>query len=266
MNDESQNRKAAPIGGAEPKSTADRVRQIQEMQRAAEALPIAKPQTPVVAKPAATLPSAAVNDLWNVKATQAVAQNPLATKTTAKEAVAFAKAQVEPSALFGAKGSDIEIVGNPWKIISFNESLPVVFEPPRGLENYEAKVPEKAAKTEHGLLFTATLASKDGAEEPRTRSVLVSPQGALVGAECESAFILDRLIKRLPSLPLAKAIGQEKFKVTDGKDSRFEITLAKSGKTFRASNFGLLIPEGQPASRFELVVAQYHLDGFDAAR
>lgn len=262
MSDPSQGRKPTPIGGTPAPSTADRVKQIQDLQRMTEAAPVTKKPTAAPAQP--LMPSAKVDDLWNVQVT-ARTTNPLLHKATPKEQAVFGKAQVEPAALFGTKAGGVEILGNPWKIISFADTLPIVFEPPRDLKEYDARIPEKAVKTEHGLLFQASLAAKDESEPTRTRAVLVSDKGALVGAECESAFILDRLIKRLPSLPLAQAVGGERFKVTDGKNARFQVT-TKSGKVFEASNFGLLIPKGQPPAKYDLVVAHYHLDTFDAAR
>ena len=97
-------RKPAPIGQEVPKTPADRVRLIQEMQRAAEAAPMQQ-QAPVQhAQAAAQAQQVAqpstLGDAFAVKQVNAIAQA-LAAKTTPTEATTYAKLQKSTQALFG---------------------------------------------------------------------------------------------------------------------------------------------------------------------
>ena len=258
---------AAPIGTEAPKSPADRVRMIQELQRMQEAshvqqAPVQHTQAPATAQPLA--PPAGLPDAFAVKQVNAVAQAITAT-TTPAEAAAFAKLQKSTQSLFGGS-DDVEVRGNPWKVISFNDSLPALFDDVKGAT---PKVPEQAVQTEHGALFEVGLTPK-GAEAPtQKRAVLLNAEGKLAGAECKTPQDATRLLTNAKwLLPEAATQADTSWKVSAGVDSAFTLELARGVGKARSTerlpldNFGRLATQGRKS---DLVVASYFLDRFDAA-
>jgi len=261
-------RKPAPIGTEAPKSPADRVRLIQEMQRMQEASQVH--QAPVQHAPAAAqaqqvaAPAAGVPDAFAVKQVNAVAQA-LAARTTPTEAATFGKLQKSTQALFGGS-DDLKVRGNPWKVISFNDAVGALFD---DVKDATPTVPEKAVQTEHGALFEMGLTPK-GAEAPtQKRAVLVNAQGKLAGAECKTPQDATRLLSNAKwLLPEAATRAGTSWKVSAGVDSAFTLELdrgvgkARSTERLSLDNFGRLTTQGRKA---DIVVASYFLDRFDAA-
>lgn len=263
---QNERKPTAPIGTEAPKSPADRVRLIQEMQRMQEAsqvqqAPVQHTQAPATAQPLAT--PAGIPDAFAVKQVNAVAQA-LAAKTTPAEAATFAKLQKSTQALFGGS-NDVEVLGNPWKVISFNDSLPALFD---DVKDATPTVPEKAVQTEHGALFEMGLTPK-GADAPtQKRAVLLNAQGKLAGAECKTPQDATRLLSNAKwLLPEAATKKDTSWKVSAGVDSAFTLELdrgvGKTRSTERLSldNFGRLTTQGRKS---DIVVASYFLDRFDA--
>lgn len=262
-------RKPAPIGQDAPKSPADRVRLIQEMQRMAEAAEVqpmhqAQPLQQAQHTHQAPLATpAGVPDVFGVKQVNAVAQA-LAAKTSPTEAAAYAKAQKSASALFGGS-TDVEVLGNPWKVISFADAVPALFD---DLAGSSTKVPEKAVKTEHGSLFEVGLVPA-GAEKPsQKRAVLVGADGRLAGAECRTPQDAQRLLTNAKwLLPETATRANTSWRVTAGSTSAFTLELergagkVKSTERLGLDNFGRVTTQGRKA---DIVVANYFLDRFDA--
>ncbi|MEW5740779.1 MAG: hypothetical protein AB1938_17760 [Myxococcota bacterium] len=272
----SQNERKAPtpIGQEAPKSPADRVRLIQEMQRAAEAQaarPSAPQQAAQSAQAQAQAPQAQgarVADGFKVAQVNAV-QQALQAKPTSTEVNAYAKAQASAQALFGGS-TDIEVTGNPWKVIPFGDVLPGLFDTDKPLAHYEPVVPEKAVKTSQGLLFELGLKEKGGEGAVQKRAVLVDAQGKLAGAECRTPQQAQELLTSAPWLLPASAAGKDTtWRVTAGQDSAFTLRVDRSsgrGRTTEAlplNNFAR--PADARGKSVDLLVAQYFLDRFDAA-
>lgn len=264
--DQNDNRKTAPVGQEIPKTPADRVRLIQEMQRAADAQPVQQQQQ--IAQQVAVqqqVSQTGVPDAFAVKQINAI-QQALANKTTATEAQTYSKLQQSAGALFGGGSTDIEILGNPWKVIPFGDSLPALFD---DAKDAQAKLPEKAVKTEHGALFEIGLMPK-GAEAPaQKRAVLVNSQGKLAGAECKTPQDVSRLFANAKwLLPDTATRANTSWKVTAGVDSAFTLELergagaVKSTERLALNNFGQLTTQGKKGN---ILVANYFLDRFDAA-
>ena len=263
---QNERKPTAPIGTEAPKSPADRVRLIQEMQRMQEAsqvqqAPVQHTQAPITAQP---LAPSGIPDAFAVKQVNAVAQA-LAAKTTPAEAATFAKLQKSTQALFGGS-NDVEVLGNPWKTISFNDSLPALFD---DVKDATPTVPEKAVKTEHGALFELGLTGK-GTEAPtQKRAVLLNAQGKLAGAECKTPQDATRLLSNAKwLLPEAATKKDTSWTVSAGVDSAFTLELARGAGKARSTerlpldNFGRLATQGRKS---DIVVASYFLDRFDAA-
>jgi hypothetical protein len=265
--DQNDNRKTAPIGQDVPKSPADRVRLIQEMQRMQEAAPLQhdapiQHQAPV--QPAAPLAQPGVSDAFAVKQVNAIAQA-LAAKTTPTEATAYAKLQRSTQALFGGS-TDIEVLGNPWKVIPFGDSLPALFD---DVKDATPNVPEKAVQTEHGALFELGLTPKGSPAPTQKRAVLLNAQGALAGAECRTPQDVARLFTGAKwLLPEGATKKDTTWRVTAGTDSAFTLELergagkVKSTERVGLNNFGQLATNGKKS---DIIVANYFLDRFDAA-
>lgn len=264
------NGKPAPIGQEAPKSPADRVRLIQEMQRAAEAA-AAQPAAPIatpapaaqVMGPKATAMPSAVNDVYGVQKLNAIAEA-LANKTTAKEANAYARAQQSTSSLFGGS-TDVEVLGNPWKVISFNDVFPALFDE---VGEANAKVPEKAVKAEGGALFEVGMQPKGSQTVSAKRAVLVDGQGKLLGAECKTPQDAQRLLQNAQHLlPDSVKRPNTSWKVTAGVNSAFTLEIERGAGKVKASerltldNFGRVTTQGR---RSDIVVANYFLDRFEA--
>jgi hypothetical protein len=261
----------APIGQETPKSPADRVRLIQEMQRAAEAQQ-ARPSAPQAAatqqaQAAPQAQGARVADHFNVKQVNAV-QQALQAKPTTTEVSAYAKAQASTQALFG--GPDIEVTGNPWKVIPFGDVLPGLFDTEQPLANYEPVVPEQAVKTEQGLLFELGLKDKSGEGPVQKRAVLVDAQGRLAGAECRTPQQVQKLLTAAPWLLPSSAAGKDaSWRVAQGQGSAFTLQVDRSsgrGRTTEALPLNNFARAADARGKsVDLLVAQYFLDRFDAS-
>lgn len=263
------------IGQETPRTPADRVRLIQEMQRAAETQQVHAPVTQPTAQATQaqgaqqTAQAQRAPDLFGVKQVNAV-QQALQAKPTSTEVNAYAKAQASAQALFGGS-TDIEVTGNPWKIIPFGDVLPGLFDTDKPLSEYTPVVPEKAVKTEQGLLFEIGL--KDSREESapvQKRAVLVGADGKLAGAECRTPQQAQKLLAAAPWLLPESAAGKDSsWRVTQGQGSAFTLQVDRSsgrGRTTEAlplTNFARLADAR--GKSVDLQVAQYFLDRFDAA-
>lgn len=289
-NDQGQ-KPAAPISPSQAKTPAERARQIQEMQRAMESQ--APQQTNQAAPAAPTQQAHAPETAERVQQAHEVFEAKPATpadqaaKTQPAEVQAYAKAQAPVQALFGPKGGEVEIVGNPWKVIPFGDVLPGLVDLKKPLSDYNVKVPDNAFKLKEGNLFQITLAPKNqgGGEAPIKKPVLVDSNGKLKGAEFTSKDQLQKAVSTLPSFALGlfeAVFGEGVLKdepknmkmseVRVGKKSAFEVTLERKNeltgkwKTEVATlnNFGLKVPASADPKRFDIIVAEYFKDGFTA--
>ncbi|GMU59177.1 MAG: hypothetical protein AMXMBFR34_09400 [Myxococcaceae bacterium] len=269
---QNERKSPTPIGQEAPKSPADRVRLIQELQRAAEAQ-AARPSAPQApAQPAQAQASQQaqgprVADGFKVAQVNQV-QQALQAKPTSTEVNAYAKVQASAQALFGGS-TDIEVTGNPWKVIPFGDVLPGLFDTDKPLAQYEPVVPEKAVKTGQGLLFELGLKEKGGDGAVQKRAVLVDAQGKLAGAECRTPQQAQKLLTAAPWLLPASVGGKDtSWRVTAGQDSAFTLQVDRSngrGRTAEAlplNNFAR--PADARGKSVDLLVAQYFLDRFDA--
>lgn len=267
-----QNKRAAPVKLDERPSTADRVKQMQRLMEAASApatsakptAPVARPQTTAPAKVATVFDVGAVRT-GGTDITPKVASNP----------AVYANVQVDPAKLFGG-GAQLELTGNPWKVISFQTMLPVVFDN-ASKPGAQASVPEKAAKTDQGLLFPVKLTTTG--EKPVTRAVLTNAEGQLTGAECRTSGDVGKLLKGQNSIVdqlFNFAFGADKVlpgkaKIVDVAPSKSggfaDVTVSRNGetKTVSVNNFGKPIPEGVDPRSANVIVAKYFSDSFDAA-
>jgi hypothetical protein len=189
-------------------------------------------------------------------------QQALQASPTSTEAAAYGRAQASTHALFGGS-TDIEVLGNPWKVIPFGDALPALFDDVSGAT---PKLPEKAVKLPSGALFEVGLSK--GAET-RTRAVLVGEDGRLAGAECRTPQDAQRLLTFAPwLLPAGAKVKDAAFKVTAGSGSAFTLELTRGAGKARASerlsldNFGRVTTQGRKG---DIIVADYYLDRFDAA-
>ncbi len=253
VNDDNSNRKTAPIGGSDLKTPSDRVRQIQQMQRAMEAAPVAQAAPVAAAVPVGA--TSQINDAFAVARALAVNE---ALKPDPKAQIEFGKLQKDVGALFGGGKTDIELKGEPWKIISFRDAAPALFEPKKALADYEPLVAPKGIVTKEGLLFEVGLKSKDGSEPLQKRQVLVGPDGNLRGAECKTPRDLERLFSLPGFLPTAA----KGAKAKESAQARFEVAVSK-GETVYFNNFGLKVPPSSNRSLHDFT-ASYHLDEFQA--
>ena len=297
-NDPKQDRVSA-LTGTEAKTPLERARQIQEMQRAMEAQ---QPQAQTFdsaqhAQQAQSAQSAqaatqaqvaqaahAVFDPRPVTAAEQVLKQPPANPA---EQAAYGKVQKDPAALFGQKGAQIEITGNPWKVISFADAVPGLLDLKKPLADYDVKVPEEAVKLKEGALFNLSVTPKAaGSSEPaQKKAVLVDNQGRLKGAEFGNKDALQKALTSIPSF--AQSVFQAVFgegvlkdepknlkvkNVAVGSRSAYEVTLERKNEvdgkwrteTATLNNFGLKVPPSSDPKRFDIIVANYYLDGFQA--
>lgn len=276
MSQDQQRKPMTAIGQDAPKSPADRVRMIQELQRAAETQQVHAPVTHAPETQAAQAQASQqaaqtqrAPDAFGVKQVNAV-QQALQAKPTSTEVNAYAKVQASAQALFGGS-TDIEVTGNPWKVIPFGDVLPGLFDTDKPLSEYTPVVPEKAVKTDQGLLFELGLKDTKSTDAPvQKRAVLVGADGKLAGAECRTPHEAQKLFTAAPWLLPASASGQDaSWRVTQGQGSAFTLQVDRSsgrGRTTEAlplNNFAR--PAGARGKSVDLLVAQYFLDRFDAA-
>ena len=264
--DDDQSNRISPLARPESASPADRVKQIQDLQRSSEALPAGGPR--------ATEAGAAdpTGTGFQAASVQRLGTELGAGRPTGKEQAVYARAQVDPAQLFGG-GNQPEVMGNPWKVIDFGPMLPAVFSVP--LEEYEAKVPEKAVKTPHGLLFKVALQPRNHKLPVLRRAVLTRTDGELRGAECLDPAELEALLVKAPSL--GQAVFTRAFGAADqhprvegvgsAPDGGFDVSVSRNGETrsVPVNNFGQALQKGVTPDRAHVDVASYWLDRFEAA-
>ncbi|MFT3839424.1 MAG: hypothetical protein QM723_20745 [Myxococcaceae bacterium] len=278
MSDQKQSQGASPlsgIGSVEPKTPMERIRQIQQLQEAAaaqETQHTSAPPAPVETHAPAEVhqpPAAHVGDNFAAKAVNAVKAE-LSPKVD-RAIAAVAARQVDANDLFG--GNKIEIKGNPWKVISFADGLPALFDPPKPMANYEPVVPKNAVKTDQGLLFQVALKAKDNSEQPLVKTVLTTLEGKLKGAEVSTPKALEKLLTQAPGFfeSLFGFAPPKALPVRAGTQSRYEADIARPAKggqpakTEKAlfNNFGQLVSASKDFAKLDFVHA-YHLDEFEA--
>ncbi len=278
MSDQNHDGKSplSSIGSTEAKTPLDRIRQIQQLQEAAAAVEVG-PRSEIGAShvsEAAAMSEVAtpsISDGFAVKAAQAVKAE-LNPKVDMRHLSEIAKQQVDAQSLFG--GGSVELKGNPWKVISFNDALPALFDAKQPLAHYEALVPKNAVNTAEGMLFQVALKAKDLSEKPMVKTLLTTAEGALKGAECNVPKDVERLLNKAPGF-FERLFGFQPPKggvaVRTGSQSRFEADItrpAKGGqpaKTEKAyfNNFAQLVAPMKDFAKLDFVHA-YSLDKFDA--
>jgi len=241
------------IGSTESKSPLDRIRQIQQMQEAAQATEVG-PRKELGASHVSQ--AAAMNEVstptladdFAVRAAGAVKAE-LNPKVDMRHLSELAKKQVDAQSLFGG---GVELKGNPWKTISFNDALPALFDAKQPLHQYEPLVPKNAVHTPDGLLFQVALKAKDLSEKPMVKTLLTTAEGALKGAECKLPQDVERLLNKAPGFferLFGFAAPKGGVSVRTGSQSRFEADItrpAKGGQPAKAekayfNNFAQLV-------------------------
>jgi hypothetical protein len=278
VSDQNQNQGASPlsgIGSAEPKTPMDRIRQIQQLQEAAAAQETHQAPAPAAPSPAAAPAAPAKLETHSALsdfATKAVETVKAELSPKVDRAIGeIAKRQVDANDLFG--GNKVEIKGNPWKVISFADGLPALFDPPKPMANYEPVVPKNAVDTREGLLFQVGLKSKDNSEKPLVKTVLTSVDGKLKGAEVSTPKEVQNLLTKAPGFfeSLFGFAPPKSVTVRPGTQSRFEADIARPAKggqparTEKAyfNNFAQLVSPAKDFAKLDFVHA-YHLDEFEA--
>ena len=203
-NDQGQ-KPAAPISRAEARTPLERARQIQEMQRqmdtqapqqATQAVPTQQAQAPETVE--------RLQQTHEVFEAKPVTPADQAAKAQPAEIQAYAKAQAPVQSLFNPEGQ-IEITGNPWKIIPFGDVIPGIVDLKKPLSEYNVKVPNDAFKLPQGNLFQITLTPKNQAkgEEPIKKPVLVDGNGRFKGAEFKSEGQVQKALATIPTVASA---------------------------------------------------------------
>lgn len=266
-----QSKRAQQVTLNERPSTTDRVKQVQQLQRAMETQQ-ARPAEKTVRTTAANAPRQAVK-VFDVADVRRAGGEKLGLNKVTTDPTVYARAQVDPAKLFGGEQLP-ELVGNPWKVISFETMLPVVFDTPKPIEQYSAKLPDQAAKTDQGLLFNVTLEPKAKGDKTIQRAVLTNDKGDLKGAECRNAGELNKLLTRSSSIldqlfasAFGDGSGAKLVNVQSSRKSAFEVTVQRNDevKTVPVNNFGLPIPAGMDPQDANILVANYFRDSFQGA-
>lgn len=216
--------------------------------------------------PAAPPAPSNVPDAFRVNKTNAIATE-LANKTRPTEAMAYARAAQSTSAIFGGS-NDLEVLGNPWKVIPFGDSLPALFDDVDAAAT--PKLPNQAVKLDGGsALFEVGVLAKGGEAVAQKRAVLVDSGGKLLGAECKTAQDATRLFSKAAHLlPENVRRPNTTWKVTVGQNSAFTLEIERGAGKVKATerlpldNFGRIATNGR---RSDIVVANYYLDRFEAA-
>jgi hypothetical protein len=290
--DPNQNR-VAGITGTEPKTPLERAKQIQEMQRAAEAQqaqPVAThaPAAAGTSTPPQTTASGSNHVAAMFDVTPVAQVDTLKGPSTAgaDQAVYGAK-QADHAAIFGVKSNDLDATptGPIWKVIKF--STGEVLDLPKAESEYNLHVPPNAVKTKHGNMLQLTATPKAGptASDPvKKKAVLVTDEGHLKGAEWGSKQALEKALKTIPSFATSvfRSVfdGVQKFddklhrilSVDKGSKSAYEVKIEQkneyNGKwkteTVTLNNFGVRVPPSNDPRRHDFNVAMYYLDRFQA--
>lgn len=287
MSQDQNQKPAAPIGRAEPKTPLERARQYQEMQRAMEQqAPAQTTQAQATQQAEAPQTAERVQQTHEVFEAKPATPADQAAKAQPAEIQAYAKAQAPVQALFDPKGQ-VEITGNPWKIIPFGDVLPGIVDTKKPLSDFNVKVPDQAFKIPQGRLFQITLTPKNQAkgEEPIKRPVLTDENGKFKGAEFKTGGQVQKALTAIPSFASAlfeAVFGEGALKEepknlklgevkTSGK-SAFEVVVERrndmTGKwrseLVHLNNFGMKVKPSNDPKRFDIVVANYFKDGFTA--
>ena len=290
--DQKQNRVGA-LSGSEAKSPLDRAKQIQEMQRQMESLPVApvKQQTPAVQAQAAVATSLQkLVETFDAKPVEAA--NLIKNEGNVKaDAALYGSQQVNESALFGgpAKAGDVpEPTGPVWKTIPFGPpQTAALLDAKKPIESYNVNIPQQAVATKHGTLFQLTAQPKTGSDPAIKKAVLTDAKGNFKGAEFKSTGQLERALNEIPSFAMnlfSTVFGDGALKdqqkthhkivgVKQGKQSAYEVTLSRKNeingvwgeKTVTVNNFGLKVQPNRDPRANDIVVAMYYLDRFQAA-
>ena len=274
------------IGQSEAKTPMDRARQIQEMQRQMDAQQVPQ-QAQEVHTPAQAAPAAQVQQQHAVFEAQAVAKIniPKSNEANPAEQALYGKAQADVGALFGGKNEDIEVVGNPWKIIPFGDVVPNLVDLKKPATEYRTNVPMQAVKLKEGLLFNMVVTPKAAGSEPAVKkAILVDEKGGLKGADFGGKEALKKGLENIPTFAMglfSAVFGEGVAKaeprhlrvasVEVGKKSSYEVKLERKNEISGAwdsrvltlNNFGLRVPPSETnPNRYDLIVGNYHLDRF----
>jgi hypothetical protein len=294
MSQDQNGNRVGAVAPNEAKTPMDRAKQIQEMQRAAEAPPAA----PVAAPTAAPAPLATSQKPMSSGSSREVFAAPAVQHTealkgpnrAAADAAIFGAKQVDEAGIFGLKTGDTETVptGPIWKIIKFDtgEVLKHALDLPKPAAAYDIKVPPNAVKTNRGNLLQVSATPKDAPNEPpKKKAMLVDNDGQLRGVEWGSKEKLQKGIADFPSyaLSLFRSVfdgvhnyDPAKHKVESvekGTKSAYVVKLKTKNeydgkwleKTVPLNNFGVKVHESNDPRRHDINVAMYYLDKFDAA-
>jgi hypothetical protein len=286
MSKEPDGRVNAP-SRTEAKTPLERAQQIQEMQRAMEAQPVATPAAAPVKQAEQVHQAQKIVEVFEAKQVQQVELKP--TGTNPADQAAYASAQKDVNALFGPKGDDVEVKGNPWKIIPFGppQDVAQLFDLKKPLAEYDFKMPANVVKIKEGNLFQVTAEPKNKGSEPaQKKAVVVDDGGRLKGAEFKSKGSLEKALAQIPSF--AQGLFQTVFgegvlkddpkqhrikSIEVGKKSAYEVKLERKNdldgkwktETVTLNNFGMRVPPSQDPRRHDINVAMYYLDRFQAA-
>lgn len=289
--DQKQNRVGA-LSGSEAKSPLDRAKQIQEMQRQMEAMPVApaKQAPPAVQAQAAVATSLQkLVETFDAKPVEAV--NLIKNEgNVSADAALYGSQQVDESSLFGGpkKSDGPEVTGPVWKTIPFGPpQTAALLDAKKPIESYNIQVPPQAVKIKEGTLFQLTATPKAGNEAPIKKAVLVDQKGNMKGADFKSKGQLERALNEIPSFAMSlfqSVFGEGVLKdsqkthhkivsVEQGKRSAFEVKIERKNEidgkwrseTVTLNNFGLKVPPSNDPRRHDINVAMYYLDRFQAA-
>lgn len=287
--DPNQNR-VAGITGAEAKTPLDRAKQIQEMQRQLESTPVQpQPAGPAQVKDTQAAVSTTLQKAVEVFDAKPVEQVNLikGPSNTAADSGVYGAKQVDESALFGAKSSDIEVTGPVWKVIPFGPpQTSALADLKKPLENYHVHIPQQTVKHKEGNLFQLTFTPKAGGEAPVKKAVITDDKGNLKGAEVKNKGQLERILTEVPQFTLSlfqsvfgEGVQKDSPKtqhrvvsVETGKKSAYEVKIERKNdldgkwksETVTLNNFGLRVPPSNDPRRHDIVVAMYYLDRFQA--
>ncbi len=274
------------LTGPEPKTPADRARQIQQMQEAqrmAELAPVQIQPTEALSAPATTASAAQHLAMFDVNPVAQVNVLQTASADPASQ-IAYGKNQAEPAAVWGTKGADIEVTGVPWKIIPFGPSSIMDLKKPES--EYHFTLPPQAIVTKKGLLLELTATPKTpGTEQPQKRAVLVSntKEATLKGADWGSAAALKKGIESIPDFAVSffSSLFKDPVKPGELKDRVRLISVEKGtksayvvkaerksevdgrwrGATDLFNNFGLKVPASNDSSNHDIKL-EYYRDHF----
>jgi hypothetical protein len=297
-NDQNQNRGAGAVSRAQPKTPLERAQQIQEMQRQMDAQPTTtqapQTQTPAAqvnqASPAKEVAVQKAVETFEVKAPEPVAVI-TGPQTQGADQLGYGATQVDEAALFGlGGGNQLEVTGNPWKIIPFGDpperQLAPILDLKKPVGEHMFDVPMKSIKLKQGHLFEIGVKPKDSKEPLKRQAVIVDSKGVLKGAEFKNAKSLEQGLAGLPGFALSlfqqvfgEGLGKddpERMKVKSvavGKKSSYEAVLTYrnplDGKTTEKkvalNNFGMRVAESSDPKRFDIITRMYRLDSFEAA-